>query len=93
MSTIKLLNGKRKKLPKTCGNQHGLHCPNCGSSRSVNICTEQMAKLTPDGTDEHGDVEWTDNSYASCGEWRCDWTGIVDQLIFVEINDETLEYT
>lgn len=92
MSTIKLLSGKRKKLPKTCGNPWGLHCPECGSSRSVNICTEQMARLGPEGTDEHGDIEWNDNSYASCSEGGCDWTGIVDQLVQLEINEKTLEY-
>lgn len=90
--TIKLLSGKRVVLPETCGNQYGYHCPACGSSKSIHVSTSQMVLLVTDGTDEHGDAEWNDDSYAECSEGACDWTGIVDQLVTKKINETTLEY-
>jgi hypothetical protein len=90
---IKLLDGTRLRLGQKCGNQHGLHCPKCGSSECISICAEQFALLRTDGVDSDGDVTWSDNSAACCHEDGCNWTGSVAELIQREIDGETLRYT
>ena len=77
-------------LPKlfTCeelGNQHGFKCPKCGQGDRLMIAAVQWHDLLPDGTDNHGDVEWDDDSPAGC-QW-CDWRGTVAKLKVVEMKD------
>jgi hypothetical protein len=70
-----------------CENQHGYYCPHCKSSESIKIRVEKWASLFSDGTDtDEGDTEWDHNSSAMCGE--CDWEGVVDNLIEVDLEEE-----
>ena len=67
------------------GNQHGFKCPKCGQGDQLSIAAVQWHDLLPDGTDNHGDVEWDDDSVAKCNS--CDWCGTVAQLKQVEMKD------
>ena len=63
------------------GNQFGFVCPECDSDENITIQAVQYveAQLLPDGTtDNGGDIEWEDDSHASCG---CGWHGEVKDLI------------
>ena len=77
-------------LPKvfTCeelGNQHGFKCPRCLAGDRLMIAAIQWHALLPDGTDNHGDVEWEDTSPAACS--GCEWHGTVKDLIEVPMDD------
>lgn len=69
-----------------CGNQHGLHCPDCLSSDGITISAtvEAEALLCTDGTDANGgDTTWSDDSAvrcASCGRFH----GVVSDLLRIE---------
>ena len=63
------------------GNQHGFQCPECGAGDCLSIFATigVKARLTTDGCDyDGGDVEWDDDSTATCGQ--CDWVGLVEHL-------------
>ena len=80
---------KKTKL-FTCeelGNQHGFQCPKCGQGDRLSIAAVQWHDLLPDGTDNHGDVEWEDESPAMCNAPDCGWHGTVADLKQVEMKD------
>ncbi len=41
-------------------------CPACGNEESFRIAATTIATVTDDGTEDHGDMEWDDDSYAEC---------------------------
>jgi hypothetical protein len=43
-----------------------IKCPDCGNEDSFRIAAKTIATVTDDGTDDHGDMEWDDDSYAEC---------------------------
>jgi hypothetical protein len=43
-----------------------IKCPACGNEESFRIAAKTIATVTDDGTEEHGDMEWDDDSYAEC---------------------------
>jgi hypothetical protein len=45
-----------------------MKCPACGHEQSFRIVGKTMFTVTDDGTEDHGDVEWNDDSYAECPE-------------------------
>jgi Zn ribbon nucleic-acid-binding protein len=53
----------------------GMACPQCGSEGPFKIWAESSFTVYDDGTDDHGDVEWRDDSSCECGE--CDHSGTV----------------
>jgi hypothetical protein len=73
--------------PESVGNQHGLVCPKCGRGDRLSIAAVQWHDLLPDGTDNHGDVEWDDDSVAMCSTPDCVWHGTVGQLKQLEMED------
>jgi hypothetical protein len=62
-----------------CQNQHGAHCPECGTSDALSINTQTVHRLTPHGTEEVGDILWTEESTVQCA--TCPWHGVVSQLV------------
>jgi hypothetical protein len=45
-----------------------IKCPACGNEESFRIQATTLALVTDDGTDELGDMEWDDDSYAECAQ-------------------------
>jgi hypothetical protein len=43
-----------------------IKCPDCGNEDRFRIQGMTLFTVTDDGTDEFGDVEWDDDSYAEC---------------------------
>jgi hypothetical protein len=43
-----------------------IKCPDCGNEGSFRIAGTAIFIVTDDGTEDHGDVEWDDDSYAEC---------------------------
>jgi sarcosine oxidase delta subunit len=44
----------------------GIKCPACGNEESFRIAGTAIFTVTDDGTEDHGDIEWNDDSYAEC---------------------------
>lgn len=65
-----------------CGNQHGVHCPRCGTSEGIKISASVAVMLCQDGTDIDGrdDTTWDDDSPAWCTASACGWRGRVVEL-------------
>lgn len=53
----------------------GFKCPKCKSEGPFNIEMKSVITLHDNGTDEHSDTEWGQNSYCDCAE--CCHSGIV----------------
>ena len=45
-----------------------IKCPDCGNEDRLRIAAMAVFMVTDDGTDDYGDVEWGDDSYAECPE-------------------------
>ncbi len=43
-----------------------IKCPACGNEESFRIAGTTIFTVTDDGTEDHGDIEWDDESYAEC---------------------------
>jgi hypothetical protein len=43
-----------------------IQCPACGNEEWFRIAARTMATVTDDGVEDHGDMEWDDDSYAEC---------------------------
>jgi hypothetical protein len=43
-----------------------IKCPDCGNEESFRIAGTAIFTVTDNGTDDHGDIEWNDDSYAQC---------------------------
>jgi hypothetical protein len=67
----------------------GMACPVCGQNEMLNLTgTTTFFGVTPTGTDQHGDIEWEDNGFASCD--GCGWNGKVrDTYISLSLLKET----
>ncbi len=46
-----------------------IKCPACGNTESFRIAAHTLATVSDDGVEDHGDMEWGDDSYAECA--RC----------------------
>jgi predicted RNA-binding Zn-ribbon protein involved in translation (DUF1610 family) len=46
----------------------GIKCPACGNEEQFRIAGRALFTVTDDGTEDHGDIEWDDDSYADCPE-------------------------
>ncbi len=44
----------------------GVRCPACGNEDRFRIVGKALFTVTDEGTDEFGDVEWDDDSFAEC---------------------------
>jgi hypothetical protein len=53
----------------------GMGCPNCGSEGPFKIEAVSTFTVSDDGTEDHGDVEWDDESFCQCED--CDHKGTV----------------
>jgi hypothetical protein len=53
----------------------GIACPQCGSEGPFKIHAESFFTVYDDGTEDHEDVEWYEDSSCQCGE--CDHEGTV----------------
>lgn len=45
-----------------------IKCPACGNEDKFRIAAHTIATVTDDGTEDYGDIEWDDGSYAECTE-------------------------
>jgi hypothetical protein len=45
-----------------------IQCPNCRNEESFRIAGTAIFTVTDDGTEDHGDIEWDDDSYAECAQ-------------------------
>ena len=43
-----------------------IKCPDCGNEESFRIAATTIVTVTDDGTDDPGNMEWDDDSYAEC---------------------------
>jgi hypothetical protein len=43
-----------------------IKCPDCGNEELFRIAAMTIATVTDEGTEDHGDMEWDDDSYAEC---------------------------
>lgn len=55
----------------------GMSCPSCGQSERFNITATSVFKFVDSGTEDHGDVEFDQDSPISCPD--CKWEGWVVQ--------------
>lgn len=62
----------------------GFRCPECGSEGPFSIEALSLFTVYDEGTDDHSDVQWDDNSYCQCVE--CCHSGTV--LTFQSTEDE-----
>lgn len=46
----------------------GIKCPDCGNEDTFRIAGTTIFTVTDEGTEDHGDVEWNDDSHAECAE-------------------------
>jgi len=53
----------------------GMKCPKCGEADTLFIDSMCMFKITDDGSEPVGGVEWTDDSTCRCG--GCDHVATV----------------
>ena len=53
----------------------GMKCPKCGSLGSYTIGVTATVRVSDNGTDECGNIEWTDDSFCECDD--CGHCGIV----------------
>jgi hypothetical protein len=44
----------------------GIKCPACDNEGRFRIAGTAVFTVTDDGTEDHGDIEWDDGSYAEC---------------------------
>lgn len=44
----------------------GFRCPECGSEGPFSIEALSLFTVYDEGTDDHSDVQWDDNSYCQC---------------------------
>jgi hypothetical protein len=51
----------------------GMQCPECSSEGPFKISATSLFTVYDDGTDDHEDVDWYEDSYCQCGE--CDHSG------------------
>jgi hypothetical protein len=51
-----------------------IKCPVCGNEDSFRIAAKTIATVTADGTEDYGDMEWDDDSYAECTRCHRDGT-------------------
>lgn len=56
----------------------GIACPKCGHTEDFNIYMSSWIDITDDGTGDHGDTEWGDNSAIQCK--ACDHEGTVAEF-------------
>lgn len=56
----------------------GMSCPNCGSYGPFKIECASWFTVHDDGTDQHSDVSWDDESLCSCKS--CDYGGTVEDF-------------
>ncbi len=45
-----------------------IKCPACGNEELFRIAASTTVTVTDDGVEDHGDMEWDDDSYAECAE-------------------------
>lgn len=55
----------------------GMSCPSCGQSERFDITATSVFRFVDSGTEDHGDVEFRQDSPISCPE--CEWKGWVVQ--------------
>lgn len=53
----------------------GIACPACGNEDRLRIAGTTVFTVTDEGTEDHGDILWDDDSYARCPE--CDREGVL----------------
>ena len=63
----------------------GMQCPECTSEGPFKIQAGSMFVVYDDGTDDHEDVDWYEDSYCQCGE--CDHAGTVKDFTIKETED------
>jgi Zn ribbon nucleic-acid-binding protein len=51
----------------------GIRCPKCGQDDSLRIAGSSIFTVVDDGTEDHGDVEWDEDSWALCP--ACEYEG------------------
>ena len=51
----------------------GIRCPECGQEDEFRIEGRTVFEVTDDGTGDHGDVEWDEDSYVLCPS--CEFEG------------------
>ena len=61
-------------------------CPNCGERDSITISATSDFDIYPDGTDQNGDVEWTDDSPCKCR--ACSHGGTVGEFTFTGLDED-----
>lgn len=52
-----------------------MQCPQCRSFEPFNIEVKTSMRVFDNGTDDHGDTEWDEDSYCECCE--CGFSGTV----------------
>ena len=45
-----------------------IKCPACGNEEWFRIAATTIVTVTDDGTEDLGDMEWDDDSYAECAQ-------------------------
>lgn len=68
------------------GNSFGLTCPECKKGDNLRLAFNGLCSLTIDGTEDDGDHEWDNDSFAMCR--NCDWQGTVRELGEEEVRDD-----
>ena len=65
----------------------GLRCPKCKQDDMLHIAGTSLFHVVDDGTLQHEDIEWDDDSFARCPQ--CNFEGILKDFRIEEVEDET----
>lgn len=66
----------------------GIRCPKCKQEKEFFIEGTQLFRVTDDGAEGEGDIEWGDESRVSCASDECELTG---ELKAFRIENQTKE--
>ena len=53
----------------------GIRCPECGQEDEFRIAGSSIFTVVDDGIEDHGDVEYDDDSWALCPAFECEYEG------------------
>lgn len=68
-------------------------CPECGQRDSFRIRVSTVVEINDDGTDDHEDTEWDNNSFCACPNDHCPAEGKVRDFTFKWLDETILQRT
>lgn len=64
-------------------------CPKCTNDAEIVIAVTTLARVTDDGAETHGDMEWDGDSFAECPQ--CEYRGTLAEFRTQEVRGDSTE--